>query len=83
MKYIYTLTGLLFFILLMKQAHACPPPGAIEAMEAIRKIDDKAVLLEIVKKDECPQMRLSAAWKLADQALYAEIATSTNEAYDE
>jgi len=54
---------------------------SIKAKMAIREIDDKVTLLEIVKNDKDKFMRLHSAWKLNDQALYADIATNTNEEY--
>jgi len=53
----------------------------IAAMDAIHNITDKATLRDLAMNDKNPYMRIEAAWKLDDQALYAEIAKNQKEEY--
>ena len=59
----------------------------LKLKEAFRRtieiIDDKELLLKIVKIDTNKLMRLHAVFKLGDQAFYTEFAKNTREEYEE
>jgi len=51
----------------------------LNAIDLIREVEDRVVLLEIVKKGKNKFMRIYAAERLDDLQIYEEIATNTNE----